>query len=347
MNRTRAIAALKRTWLPLKVLSVLFSATAFPHLALSANPIENFSPCFSTNTQIIWKAPTNDLPRRFWIYRRLPPRPFSASVISAAVNLASLEQYPASSTKPFFIWSAPNPCGMSYSIFSLEPSCSTISFSLPPQKYLSGNVPDSLTVIQWAFDRATQFGLEPALLSPKDVYTVTNSGGCGGTLTNAGCARGILLSRKLDGVSFFGSGNDGICGSEGFSIEFGGGGQTRSFKLAWPELLPDRQCATASPNEIIRCIRDRKVIVMPERDESNYFGRLNDLADSKTFTITKVTPYYCEGVFGDTPRNDEPPMVIAPIAELQAVGDFRNTKARIVAPILSSEANRLLNSVNR
>jgi hypothetical protein len=44
----------------------------------------------STNAQIIWKAPTNNLPKSFWIYKKLP-RVFSAAVISNALMLASFQ----------------------------------------------------------------------------------------------------------------------------------------------------------------------------------------------------------------------------------------------------------------
>jgi hypothetical protein len=62
-------------------------ATAICSLADSTNFLERFSPHFPANTEILWQASTNRLPQGFWIYKRLPPRPFSASVISNAVIL--------------------------------------------------------------------------------------------------------------------------------------------------------------------------------------------------------------------------------------------------------------------
>ena len=159
---------------------------------------------------------------------------------------------------------------------------------------------------------------------------------------NGICARGIFLSRKLDGVSFWGDANNG---ADGFSIEFGGRGQIRSFSLVWPNLEPEQQRLTASPEEIIRCIREHKVIVLPD-DEPNYFGRIKNLAKAMKFTITKITPCYGEGVLGEVPTNDVPPEFVTPLAELEAVADFGNSNmtVRLITPILASEVVRLTES---
>ena len=318
-------------------------ATVFSSFADSTNSLESFSLHFPTNTEILWQAPTNHLPKIFWIYKRLPPRPFLASVISNAVILASLQDkgFPKPSTNAFFIWSAPNLCGMSFSIFSIQPASTTISFSSTNQNHPTGDIPDKETAMQRAFEYAAQFGLNQSNLTPKDVSPKLNTGGCGETLTNDICVRRILLARKLDGVSFFGDANDG---SEGFSIEFGSREQIRSFAFVWPNLETDQKSLTASPEEIIRCIREHKVIVLPDDDEPNYFGRIKMLAKARIFTITRITPYYGEGILGEMPTNDEPPKVIAPFAELEAVADFGNSNAtvRLLSPIISHEMTRLL-----
>jgi hypothetical protein len=56
----------------------------------AAPTLEDLSPHLSTNAQIIWKAPTNNLPKSFCIYKKLP-RVFSAAVISNALMLASFQ----------------------------------------------------------------------------------------------------------------------------------------------------------------------------------------------------------------------------------------------------------------
>lgn len=310
-------------------------ATIFSSLAGSANSLDRFSPHFSTNTEVLWRAPTNRLPGSFWIYKRLPPRPFSVAAISNAVTLASVQDkgFPKPSTNAYFIWSAPNPCGMSFSIFSIQPASATISFSSPTQNLSTNDIPKNEVVTMRAFECAARFGLIPADLAPQNVYSSSNAAGCDQTLTNDICARGIVLSRKLDGVSFWGDANNG---SDGFSIEFGSCGQVRSFSFVWPDLERSRKGIASNSKEIINCIREHRVIVLPD-DEPNYFERIKLLAQARTFTITKITPFYGEGVFGEVPTNEVPPQFITPFAELEAVADFgnRNSTVRLLAPILS------------
>jgi hypothetical protein len=83
--------------------------------------------------------------------------------------------------------------------------------------------------------------------------------------------------------------------------------------------------------------------VLPD-DEPNYFGRIKMLAKAKAFTITKITPYYGEGVLGEVPTNDVSPEIVTPFAELEAVADFGNSKTtvRLLSPIITSEGDRLL-----
>lgn len=322
-------------------ISVVLLATAFCALS-NTSSLEKFSPPFSTNTSVLWTAPTNLLPKIFWVYKRLPPRPFSVSAISNAVMLAAVQDkgFPKPSTNAYFIWSDPNPCGTSYSIFSIQPAASTISFEAPDQNLSTNHVPDNETVRKRAFECAARFGLSLVDLVPKNVYSASNAAGCDQTLTNGICARGIFLSRQLDGVSFWGDANNG---SDGFSIEFGSYGEIRSFYFVWPNLERGRKGIAAKPEEILKCIKKQRTLVLPEGEEK-YFDRIRTLATARTFTITKITPYYGVGVFGEMPTNDTPPQFITPFAELEAIADFGNSNqiVRLLSPVLSSDATRLL-----
>ena len=318
-------------------------ATAFCCFAAGTNSMERFSPHFTTNTKILWQA-TNRLPGSFWIYKRLPTRPFLASVISNAVILASLEArgFPKPSTNEFFMAINPsNPMGMGLIFFLIQPSTTTITYCTTNQMLSTNDVPDDETVRRRAFECAARFGLGRAYLIPKDVYSASNAPGRTDIFTNGICARGIYLSRKLDGIGFFGDANER---REGFSIEFGSHGRIRSFELVWPNLEHYQNSPTASRAEIIHFIRAQRIIVIPNADEATYFQRVEGLANARTFTITQITPYYGEGVFGETPTNDAPPEFITPFAELEAIADFGNSNAtvRLLSPVLSSEVSRLL-----
>ncbi|MGH7990741.1 MAG: hypothetical protein ACREDS_11210 [Limisphaerales bacterium] len=166
-------------------------------------------------------------------------------------------------------------------------------------------------------------------------------------LTNQLCGRGVFLSRTLDGILFFSMGEDALV--DGFWIEFGSHGQIRGFSLVWPALKRDKLQPAASPQQIIACIRAFKTMTPPIGKETHYFARIKNLAKAKKLTITKITPYYMEGIYGQTPTNDEPPKVIAPLAELEAVADFGNSNmpVRLLSPVLSSEVGRLLTEKSR
>src|SRR5208283_545745 len=109
--------------------------------------------------------------------------------------------------------------------------------------------------------------------------------------------------------------------------------------LTLPNLEREQESPTASAQQIIACIRALKTPSPPNGEESDYFGRIKNLAKAKKLTITKITPVYGEGVFGEVPTNNEPAKIVTPIAQLEAVADFGNSNAtvRLFSPILSSE----------
>ena len=328
----------------------LFAAILLTAFSSSAAPttLEDFSPHLSTNAQIIWKVPTNNLPNSFWIYRRLGPRIFPTAVISHAMVLASLPSKGFSQpfTNDFFISEdkGANYPGPRLCIFSIRPKSATISYTMPHSDMGSGEgVPGDTTIVMRAWDAAFQLGVDSKEIMFKNFTShFCGSDEKGRDVTNQFCGRGVFLSRQLDGILFMGSGNDGW--NEGFWIELGSYGQIRSFSLNWPDLKRYEIHQTATPKQIINCIRARKIIVLPNGDEEKYFEKIKSLANAKKFTVTKITPYYGEGIFGETPTNDVPSEFVTPFSELEVVADFgnSNTTVRIFSPILSSEVIRLL-----
>ena len=178
--------------------------------------------------------------------------------------------------------------------------------------------------VERAWDRLAQLGIDRSQLVKTNVASYG--------------VYGVFLPRQIDGIQ--------VCDeSEGFSFQqFGSHGKIRCFLLALPNLEREQKSPTASPQQIIACIRAYKIIVIPNGDEEKYFERVKALANVKKFTITKITPFYGEGVYGETPTNNEPSKYVSPIAELEAVADFGNSNAtvRLFSPILLSEVNRLL-----
>jgi hypothetical protein len=331
------------------ILAILAAASSAA--ASSTNNLENFSPHLPGNTPIIWQVATGNLPQNFRVYQRLLPRRFSAVIISNAMVLASLQSkgFPQSSTNDFYIWEDkvadyPGPLA---SIFSIIPGDASIFHAIP--NFTSGSekdIPSDEEIVKRSKESAFQLGLNPAKLIQNRIYTFSSNTDSNGdeTITRI-CGRGIFLSRKIDGFGFFSADNDGA-GAEGFSIEFGSHGQIRAFSLCWPDLEPDAIQQTASPVQLMDCIRAHKIIVLPEENELNYFSRVKNLAKARKFTITKITPYYYDyqGVFGSLPTENKPARFIFPMAELEAVADFgtSNVTVRFISPILASEITKLL-----
>lgn len=206
----------------------------------------------------------------------------------------------------------------------------------------TANIPADEIILKRARAYAVQLSIDPAQVALKDWTSSYKKDENDNDLTNQLIGRGVYFVRQLDGIKFMGNGNDGYF-VEGFYIEFGSNEQIRTFSMVWPEFKPDKKSQIASPQQIIACIKAHKVIVFPEGE--NYFDRVKNLANTKTFTITKITPYYGEGVLGDT-NDDFPPKIVTPLAELEAVADFGNSNAtvRLLSPIVSSEVNRLLSN---
>lgn len=304
--------------------------------------LEDIFPHFSTKTQIIWKAPTNHLREQFWVYKKLPET-FSQAVISNAIVLASLVEkgFPKPSRNRICWDYDACPCGHPCT-FAIDPDAGNLSYAFPGfRKGSAEDIPSDDVIARRAWECALLLGIDPKQLSQKGITTNFCQYDLKGRVaTNNACGRGIVLARRIDGVDYQGD-------DLGFSIEFGSHGQIRFFSLTWPKLEPYEKHQTARPEQIIACIRAFKTPSPPKGDEPDYFGRIKNLAKATKFTITKITPYYGDGVFGEAPKENgptEPTRFVTPFAELEAVAELDNTNINVVlfSPILASEVNRLL-----
>ena len=320
-----------------------FSASA------GVSTLEELSSHFFTNGPIVWQASTNHLPKQFWVYQRRLPYVFPANVITNAIVLGSLQSqgYPPPSTNQSCILAGPRPLTVYVCNLFIDPSEASMSFESPNYQTASlGDIPSDEAIVNRAWGCVPRLGLDPRQMVQQSFFTHSNDvDQTGRETTNFICGRGVFLSRQLDGFAFFSA--DGTGGDdEGLSIEFGSGGQIRSFDFRWSALNRFESWQTASLQEISRCIKAHKTIVLPNIDEADYFARLRALATARKLTITKITPVYGEGILGEAQTNNAPCTFAIPFVELEAVADFgaSNAAVRLVAPILSSEVKRLLKS---
>jgi hypothetical protein len=308
----------------MKTLAILAALLAMI-VSSSGDPVtlEDISPHLSTNAPIVWQASMDNLPKTFWIYKKTP-QTFSATTISNGIVLASFQSkgFPKPSTHQITIWGDHMEGEPEPPYFSILPDLGQMSFTLGDR---GPQAPELISTNEAAVERAWGCLAELKLDRSQFVKTNTIAGGYG-----------VFLPRQIDGIEVYGN-------LEGFQIQLAKQ-KVVAFCLVLPKLERDRQCAIASKQQIMACIRAFKTPSLPQGDEPDYFGRIKNLARMKKLTIVKITPYYSEGIYGEVPRNDEPPKIIIPIAELEALADFgnSNTTVRLVAPILASEANRLL-----
>jgi hypothetical protein len=331
----------------MKAFAILVLVFVQPLLASAGFPtVEELSSHLFTNGPIVWRLQTNDLPKQIWIYQRHLPRIFSASVITNAIVLGSLqsEGYPQPSTNETCIMAgAPCPC-MSICNFSISPSEASMYYESPNYKNGSPNgIPSDKEIVKRAWECVPRLGLDPTQMIQKSFFAHSyNAGQDENSSTNFICGRGAFLSRLLDGISFFSADNTGG-DAEGLVLELGSYGEIRYYYFRWSDMERYERQKTASLNEISECIKAHKAIVLPNPDEADYFARLRILAKAKKLTITEIAPVYGDGVFGKVPPNDAHYDFATPFAELKAIADFgtSNATVRLVSPILSSEVQRL------
>ena len=311
--------------------------------------VKELSSHLFTNAPIVWQLQTNHLPKQFWIYQRHLPRIFSATVITNAIVLGSLQSkgYPQPSTnQTCIVAEPPNPC-CNVCNFFIDPSEASMEYLSPNYKNGSpSGLPSNEDIIERAWECVPQLGLDPAHMIQKSFFEHSfNADQTEVGSTNFICGRGVFLSRLLDGFSFFSPDNQGT-DAEGLSLELGSYGEIRYYCFRWSALERYEQQQTANFKEIGECIKAHKAIVLASPDEVDYFARLRTLAKAKKLTITEITAVYCDWVFGTIPTSGVPCKFAIPIAELKAIADFgtSNTTVRLISPILSSEVKRLMQS---
>lgn len=295
-----------------------------------------------TNAQIVWQIPSNALPKTLWVYHRILPHVFPADVLSNAVVLASLQSrgFPSSTTNDFRIlqqepenW--PGPISI---LFEIRPADACLYYLPGGGPVSQKEIPNDEVIIRTARRTARLLGLDQSELKQDKIFTRWMDEDQD---THNILGRGVFFPRQLDGIRFFSMSDSGDA-TEGFSMEFGERGQIRGFSVRWSDLERDRNQRVATEDEITRCIRAHKAIIVPNFKPDD-FAWLKTLAGAKKLTILKVIPYYGEGAFGEIPTNDAPYAYATPFAELEAVADVGDTRVpvKLLSPILSAEISRL------
>jgi hypothetical protein len=301
------------------------SVAAVLQSAVAAS-LEDVSVHFSTNVAIVWRAHTDQLPKRFWTYKRLP-EVFSAEVISNGIVLAGFEKkgFPRPSTNTMVLWDDHQESEPQPPYFAITPKSGQMSFTMGDRRPDSpkDDMPLDEAAVTRALKCAALLGVRAGELEPK------NSAGTG--------LFGVFLARQIDRVRF-------LDDTEGFHIRFGKGGRILQFALLWPKLERDESCRTATPEEISRCIRAGKTCLVPAEDGRDYFAQVKQLARARKITITQITARYVEGMIGEALPEQEEPKYVRPVAILAGAAEVGtiSVSIRLYAPVISSDVNALL-----
>jgi hypothetical protein len=287
-------------------------------------PFEQLGHVFNqTNVNLIWNAPTNDLPRNLWVYRVLPSK-FSPAETS---NLMTLGAFTDADRRP-----VPNhPQTLSFVVLDtkrtlrIDPERGYFTYTdseADKMKIVEG-VPDEKQAFRLATNYFPMLGIDPSQLAKKD-------GGSGlRTFSAYGQAvlyrglkqpayatnvhmRGVYFIRSLDGVDFVGTGGRG-----GYMIEFGHDAKVSSITVSWRKLGRDKLYPVANPVTIMKWIREGRVVCESSPDYAIEWPSL------KNMTINKVTPYYFGEVYS------EPQNFVSPFATIEAAVETGQTNLTV------------------
>ncbi|MGO8764187.1 MAG: hypothetical protein ACLQSR_03515 [Limisphaerales bacterium] len=315
--------------LPIFILAIANSLSFADELRLEGEPYQPAIP-------IVWKA-TNEIPRSLTVYRAIP-RQFSNEIISNMLQIASFEPVTMelSVDKKTMSWRHYGNDGkMLLRSLDISPAYGYISHHNYQTIETSTNqaqaVPTFEQVEALALDYLQRLGGDTNELFTRSssrtdehrtLYDKKPWKG-GHVIAEDFTMRGVMFTRQVDGIRFVGEGGRG-----GFSIEFGSHAAISHLELVWRNLRPDKQYATASPDEIIAMIKTGKAVVPLMQDAD-----LDEVPQVKALTITGITPYFW-GEIGGAPQD-----FVYPFAELQVVGKINETNTIsfvLQCPILST-----------
>jgi hypothetical protein len=286
------------------------------------NPL--FQP--STNVEIVWSAPDGELPRNLQIYK-LNPQKFSVAVISNAMALASFQMKDLVSPPNYkaVICFQDNKDEFWTRALTIIPQFGQILYRVRAPSTNSADVPTNEEVAKRTWKYLSQFQIDPSELIEKSENRRIEF--CGDNSTNV-CARGIFLSRKVDGIEIR---------ELGFGMDFGSGGQIKGFYLILPKLELFKKCQTASSDQIIAWVKEGKAY--PTEDELSNRTKIKNLMSAKKLTLTKITPEYGEGKYGEMPSADSESYT-TPFGILEGTANLGSTNVsfRLYCPILSTNA---------
>jgi hypothetical protein len=302
-------------------------------LAQDTASLDSFSPAFPANARMIWQVPSNQIPRSLSIYTNVPTI-FPVLVLSNAIRLASFPMPRALKASTNTLHVSDGSDGFWSRALDVLPQYGQLGYHVRSDITNPTNVPSAAEVTRLAWQYAGLLGLDSAELFERPQSRCARMCDHDPFRNHVG-ARSTFLTRKIGGIGLR---------DYGFDIEFGAHKQLRRFTVLWPTLKLAETAPTATPQQIIECIRAHKTpLALMEPEGRIDRATLAALEKTHTLTITNLTPTYAEGRLGKAPSNG-PDQVFTPYAELEATAqlDRTNLQIRLYAPILARDAAFLM-----
>lgn len=303
-------------------LRILIMLQAVVSVAFAAGPpLDNFCVLFDgSHCEVVWEAPTNDLPAAVKIFKVVPAK-FSAETVSNLLQLADLT--PKNRKRP--------PSGGVFDDRDVQ--CygdrgeTRHLLLIPSQGYIvlrkegvtAGPKDEVVGVPEIRKALNLALGLLPMIgISKSEIATNSQSGlpvslmeatdfykdkATGQVVSNV-ISRGVNLTRQIDGIP--------VWGSAGMFAHFGNEGKLAELNVTWRAVAPFKECSVPLPDDFMRLVKTGKALIRDgERDSF------------KSLLVTKVRLYYWEG--SGSGRQGR----IYPFAVLDAKTNLEGERAKI------------------
>lgn len=309
---------------------VTFVLVQFTGLAAFAAslPLANFCESFNGATsEIIWEAPTNEIPASAKIFKVIPTD-YSPATISNLLQLAELtSKNKKRSTQSGVL------AGRDVSIYEnkeqtrhldIIPAEGTIALHkagvIAGPKELVTGVPDTNAAVAKVFDLLPMFGIEKAEITTKlpgkpipytflEQTDIHKDKATGQVVSNI-ISRGVSFYRQIDGIP--------VWGVAGVFAHFGNEGKIADLTVTWRAIKQQEVRPVPTKTDFIARIKSGRALIRSEQAGLN-FGKL---------TIKKVQLYYWEN------DSSEHQSTIYPFAVLETKSDLQgeNSDVQLFVP---------------
>lgn len=290
-----------------------------------------------TNTVIGWAA-TNELPRSLWVYK-VVPQEFSMAVVSNVIALCDFQWNnlrkpidPDIEDKKLITFTDKKQRWTRY--LEIAPTLGWIEYNAGPDpKTPTNGVPSQAEMETLARNVLFQLGIDRSLVCDKHNVFETVQGKLsrdGERLTTNVVARGITLTRRIDGIE--------PRNVASFRMIVEGNTRLTQLLLNWRHLLPHEPHLVSTPIEVMDSIKRGYTMLPPQPAD------LSGIDMAEKLTITDVMLRYFDG-------NSKKALDFSyPFAALRVVASLEGGNTRtfyLQCPILSTNRFTAIGSVKR